>query len=63
VGSPLDGKVQQMKKNLRAIQCKNFDGAGTNVSIEELKKHLRDSERIELFKDLNLLSKTLEQTT
>lgn len=40
-----------MKKKLRAIQLKNFDGAGTNVSIEELKNHLWDSERVELFSE------------
>ena len=38
-----------MKSKLRAIQFSKFDGAGTEVSIEELKNSLWDSERVELF--------------
>ena len=38
-----------MKKKLRAIQFKKFDGAGAEVSFEKVKEHLWDAERVELF--------------
>lgn len=40
-----------MKKKLRAVKFKKFDGAGTEVAIEELKKNVWGSERVELFNE------------
>ncbi len=44
-----------MKKNLRALQLKKFDGAGAEVEIEDLKKKLWFSERVELFHDEKII--------
>ena len=44
-----------MKKKLRAIQFKKFDGAGTEVSLEKLKEHLWSAERVELFSTENII--------
>jgi hypothetical protein len=40
-----------MRKALRALQLKKYHGCGMETSLSDLKEHLWDSERVELFPD------------